>query len=419
MLAYMLLGQTRKSVTNIARVCFFIKRHVSSFERFLSDYQWDLTALQQQMLRLIKAQIGDRLLICGAFLVWVDTTLISKVKGRMDGVQTWHDHSGNPDRGERMVGHHWALAGLFGLTALSGVLCFPLSARLISGQLNPLGFVVNAVGEAVQMGFWDAVCPLLIQLKSWFGSVTPVMMRVVADAYFAKAPFINWMLDDGIQVISRMRSDAVGWDDPVTMASRPVKKKRGRPRKSPETGKKWKLAGLLITFPLELIEVTLYGELKKLRLVWRDVWITGVTRQKVRIVVVKQKGQPFILMSTDLSLTATQIIYLYGLRFPLELGIRDTKQNFGLGDYQCFIPLAIYRFVNLALLACSFWRLAIMDEKASEWLENKPNSTPFSYIQASRALRRFVTKSIFHKFALNQNLQNSQTFPEDILKMIV
>jgi hypothetical protein len=90
-LAMLLLGETRKCVTNIARVCFFVERHVSSWERFLSQSQWDLPAVQQRLVTLLRERLGDQLLVAGVYLAWVDTTLIAKVKGRMPGVQPWHD----------------------------------------------------------------------------------------------------------------------------------------------------------------------------------------------------------------------------------------------------------------------------------------------------------------------------------------
>ncbi|OQA18390.1 MAG: hypothetical protein BWY64_01524 [bacterium ADurb.Bin363] len=40
-LAFMLLGETRKCVTNISPVCFFVDRHILSWERFLSSHHWD------------------------------------------------------------------------------------------------------------------------------------------------------------------------------------------------------------------------------------------------------------------------------------------------------------------------------------------------------------------------------------------
>jgi len=38
----LLLIEGRKCVTRIAEACFFIDRSLSSFERFLSEYHWDL-----------------------------------------------------------------------------------------------------------------------------------------------------------------------------------------------------------------------------------------------------------------------------------------------------------------------------------------------------------------------------------------
>ncbi|MDM8556941.1 hypothetical protein QUF75_19615, partial [Desulfococcaceae bacterium HSG7] len=81
MSAYMLSGQSRKTVADITKVCFFVNRHLSGFERFLSQYKQDLEALQKHTLGLIQAKPGDRALVSGAHSAWVDTTLIAKVKG--------------------------------------------------------------------------------------------------------------------------------------------------------------------------------------------------------------------------------------------------------------------------------------------------------------------------------------------------
>lgn len=102
-LAMMLLGQSRKCVTNVARVCFFLNRHISNWERFLSQTQWDMGQIQRRLISPIREKMGEKLLVHGAYLGWVDTTLIPKVQGKMPGVQKWHDHSGNPDRGTHLV----------------------------------------------------------------------------------------------------------------------------------------------------------------------------------------------------------------------------------------------------------------------------------------------------------------------------
>ena len=424
MLGFLLLGETRKCVTNIARVCFFVDRHVSSWERFVSQYQWNINDVRQRLVTMLNEKLGGKLLVYGAHLAWVDTTLIAKVKGKMPGVQKWRHSSGNPDKGEHLIGHHWALVGLLGATFIAKEwthLCFPILANLISGNTNPVGFVVAPSGAAGAMKFWDAVCPLIAQLS---GMLENAPMRVVADAYFAKAPFINWMLGIGescsVHVITRMRKDAVGWDDPEPEPPLPPgKKKMGRPRTKPRKGKKWKLTDLLKShsFPTECVTVFIYGKFRTFRMVTRDVWIRDVI-QKVRVVVIQTTGEPVILLSTDLTLTARQIIIIYSMRFAAELGIRDAKQHFGLGDYQCTSFAAMTRFVGLSLMSLCLWKLTILTDMDEEWLQDQDKTSPLSFTRIRRATRRFVIRQIFRNSARSANFQKSREVPEEIFRLV-
>ena len=417
MVSYMLLGTTRKCVSNMARVCFFVERSLSSWERFLSQYRWDPIAITQHLVSQIQAKLGKELFVEGALLCWLDTTLVAKVKGKMPGVQKWHDHSGNPDRGESLIGQHLALTGLVCQARVAGqltALCWPLLINLISGQLNSLGFVVDPKGVARAMTFWDTVCPLMAQLQLLLGNVP---MRVVADAYFAKAPFINWMLRLGIQVITRMRDDGVGWDDPEPL---PLgKKRRGKKSTKPPKGKKWKISELLKVLPHEEINVTIYGKTQKLRVVSRDLWLRDIESQKVRVVVVETKGKPLILLSTDLTLLPKAIIQIYALRFPAELTIRDLKQHFGLGDYQCTSLTAITRFLMLSLTGFCLWRLVQLDHLDADWLkQDRGQTAPLSFGHLSRSIRRFTLGKIIHKSALQADFQNSETLPVEVRRLI-
>ena len=418
MLGFMLLGETRKCVTNMARACFFVNRHVSSWERFLSQYQWEITQVRQGLVTLLKQRLQDKLLVYGAHLAWVDTTLVAKVKGNMPGVQKWHDHSGNPDRGEHLIGHHWALVGLLGAAFIAREwtpMCFPILANLISGNTNPIGFVVDAKGTAGAMNFWDAVCPLIAQLSVMLENAP---MRVVADAYFAKAPFINWMLGISVHVITRMRKDAVGWDDPEPEPPLPHgKKKMGRPRTKPRKGKEWKLADLLKSYPTECVTVFIYGKLRTFRMVTRDVWIRDVI-QKVRVVVIQTTGEHIILLSTDLTLTARQIIILYSMRFAAELGIRDAKQHFGFGDYQCTSFTAMTRFVGLSLISLCLWKLTILTDIDAEWLQTQDKTSTLSFTRIRRATMGFVIRQIFRNSACGADFQKSGKVPEEIFRLV-
>lgn len=73
------------------------------------------------------------------------------------------------------------------------------------------------------------------------------------------------------------------------------------------------------------------------------------------VVVVKthlktgQQGQ-VVLFSSDLDLTADQIVDYYSLRFQIEFNFRDAKQYWGLDDFMNVKPIPVTNAANLALL---------------------------------------------------------------------
>jgi hypothetical protein len=284
---------------------------------------------------------------------------------------------------------------------------------LISGNTNPIGFVATAQGVVQAMDFWASVCPLVAQLYTMMGQHP---MRVVADAYFSKAPFINWMLSLPVHVITRMRKDAVGWDAPERKCLLPNgKKKRGC---KPKRGKEWKIASLIKSHRLETVTVFIYGQVKTLQVVTRHLWIRGVESQQVKVVVIKTKKEPIILLSTDLSLSAREIIHIYAMRFSLEIGIREAKQHFGFTHYQCTGFLSITRSVALGLVSFCLWRLTALKEIDADWLEQQKGTSSLSFNKISRALRQLVIQKIFEHSASGADFQKSNAAPKEIIRMV-
>jgi DDE superfamily endonuclease len=381
----LMVVEGRKCLTRLARCAFFHQRHLSSWERFLAEHRWSLTAVTERLVRLVVERLGAQLQVHGAYLVGTDTTLVAKTTKRMLGVQKWKDHSDNADRGAYLVGHHWNLVGLLSRWDTRW-LCWPLVMRLVPGLKGARQWIV---GDTITpMSFWDAAIAAILEVTRGLGKAS---VRVVADAFYAKAPFLNGLRARGIDVISRLRKDAVGWDDPEPQPPR----KRGR---KPRYGRQWPLASLLTAEPPTRERLTLYGKLTEVVFVVRDVWLREVA-QKVRGVVLEGAKEPVLLVSTDLALSALQIIELYGARFSIELTIRDLKQYFGLGDYQCTTTLAILRFVHLACVALCVWRLALLEHLEAGWLQvtaarvSLPEA-PLSFQRVRRALRAWATRQV-------------------------
>ncbi len=291
--------------------------------------------------------------------------------------------------------HHF---GTFSTVSLGGLLtklgerwrCFPLWSRLVSGKQHPSHFVVSSTGQAHPMSIWETALAMVLQASSMLPGAP---LCVVMDAYFAKACLLNPLIAEKITLLTRLRHDAVGWDDPGAYCG------RGRP---PERGKKWKLAQLWKTEPHETITAHLYGKVVEVAGVVRDVWLRDVS-DKVRVVIVEGGQRPVLLACTDLSMPAAQILERYAARFSLELAIRDLKGFVGLGEYQSTTPLACCRFVLLSCVALCLGRLLLQGNHVEAWLEDISGAPVkeigFSFARLRRGLRCFGLKQlIFSKF---------------------
>ncbi len=378
-IAALLLSSGRKCVTRIASVCFFLDKSLTSWERFLSQAQWNMPLVTQQLISLCISELGDALLYANRYVVALDTTFVQKVLGQMPGVQRWSQNTKKRATNVSIIGHHWGICGL--LSFMAGKWrCFPILPRLISGQIRPSHFIVGTDGVAAKMDFWDTVIAMIVQVSA---CITSAPLCVVADAYFAKAIFLNALIDRGIGLVTRLRWDAVGWDDPIYCG-------RGR---RPKRGRKWKLAKLLDHFPRQQLTVELYGKTVTVVAVVRDLWLRDVKR-KVRLVVIEAQKRPILLVSTALGLTPKQIIEIYGGRFALELAIRELKQNIGFCDYQSTQTIAFLRFTQLCCCALSIGRLILYNKQSLDGLAaDSPDTVSeetMSFRKLRRCLRRYV-----------------------------
>ena len=317
------------------------------------------------------------------------------MKGKMIGGQKWHQARGNADRGDASVGHHWGMIGLISFSAgLGRSLGWPILRRLIPGHLPPFLWMVDPAGGILQATFWDAVLPLGVPLSE---GLKQAPGRGVAEASFSKAPFIQPLLERNIHVIPRLRKDAGGWDD----------RGRGRP---PQRGKKWKSATLLPHFPPETISAFLSGETVPLSGVVREVWLRAL-KQKGRGGVVEGIKEPRIFLSPALSLSAAQILELYGARFSIEGALRVLKGDLGLGDYHCPTFQAMVRFGHLACTAfCLFRRILLKEAPPSLDAQAEPQRSP-----KQGALSLAPLRPRFPRFAF-QRILFSKSAPEADLK---
>lgn len=157
---------------------------------------------------------------------------------------------------------------------------------------------------------------------------------LLLDRYFLSVPALERLKELHLSSAARMHLVTKA-ESNVVAYERPATKKPGRGR-PPKKGKAIKLKDVFATraADFQTASVTLYGKEEKVRFLCLDLlWGQGLY-QELRFVLVQRGGQCSILVNTDLTLKAADIIRLYGYRFKIECTFREMKQVIGAFGYR-------------------------------------------------------------------------------------
>jgi hypothetical protein len=252
---------------------------------------------------------------------------------------------------------------------------------------------------------------------------------LVLDAYFSVGPVFLILKDvlnaSGVRlvhIITRAKDNVVGYEDPP-----PKTGSRGAPRKY---GAKVKLTKLFETRKddFEQITIDIYGQAKTLSFLCLDLFWKPI-KDKVRFVVVMDGKGCFILMCSDRSLCAADIIRAYSYRFKIEVNFKVLKHLMGVFFYHFWTGVwpkigklkesdlstidedsrskklirkttnAIEGFVNFGIIATGILQIMAMNfdqsiwRKYSGWMRTITSSVP-----SEEVVRTVVQEEYFHNF---------------------
>jgi len=287
----------------------------------------------------------------------LDSTFAKKSGKKFDGADIFHDHSSGTNKAKYIWGHCIFVLGVLYRIAILGSLCLPFLAGIYFRKAT----IERQKLDEKFTKMLEKAADMVISVKD----CCKLPITVVADAFFSKLPFFKPLLEKGIFVLSRMRHDAVAYRPALPKRE----KTRGRPRKY---GEKVKLKKLLDTEPLSCMTVKIGGKTKEIKYVVKDLLLKGFPGF-VRFLVIMDKI-PVILMTTNLTLFAKDMLEVYLSRFQIEFSFRDLKQHLGFEDYQVRRKEAIQRFLNITLLVYSLLRIVfVVNQSARETVEGYLN----------------------------------------------
>jgi len=288
----------------------------------------ELVLKDQSVLR-----ISERIVMNG------DHIKISKEGRRMPDIEILHQESENSGKGEYIAGHTYAqIAGI--ITSNNTSRSIPLvtepqkSPPKIPGTKKPDGDTL-----VIQMA------KLALNAAEYAYKATGETSIGAFDAYFSKGTMFNTLKSkrtpDGrplMSIVTRAQDSYVGFVPAVPpQKNNDNKRGPGRPKKE-EAGKhiygeKIKLKDLLKdTSKFTETTLVLYGKKAKVKyfcidLLWKS------TDDIVRFIVVDSDRGQCVLMSDDLTLEPEEIITIYSLRFKIETGFDEQKNDIGCFEY--------------------------------------------------------------------------------------
>lgn len=262
----------------------------------------------QVVLRLFAhpLRVNGRLVLVG------DGIKVAKCGKQMPAVKLLHQQSDSNTKPEYIMGHSLQAVSLLARAADS-VFAVPLAARIHEGLVwsnrdrRTLLNKMLALLDIVAIG-------------------QPVYF--VADAYYAAGKMVNGLLAQNHHLLSRVKSNAVAYAPYPQQGP----KKRGRPK---VYGRKVLLKSLLSDpQSMQTAASPVYAEqnvtinYRVCDLLWRPAG------RLVRFVAVVHPSRGrCLLMCTDTSLDAIEIVRLYGLRFKIEHSFKQAVRLIGSFSY--------------------------------------------------------------------------------------
>jgi len=365
---YMVICKDRKRIACIVRnfAAFFFDSQITEkrFYLFLASamIKWDL------ILCSVLHLLGENILTDGLLMLIVDDTTYGKTGKKISGCQTHFDHAAKLNHSKWLFGHCRVIVGLQ-LVVHGRWACLPLVQKLYQRWL-PEQRLQGSTKKTItrkkksQKQNVPTKIEIALELINRLRDLTGKTTLVNTDSWFGVKSMLDG-LDERTDlpkahVLSRLRINVNLFDFPEAQPG----KKKGRPRKY---GKKLpKLPDLATDYERHKGYFFIYG--KQRECVYSEfTCMCRCLQRPIKVVLVhnEKTGKFFPIFTTDLNMTAQQMIERYSARWKIECSIKELKHEVGALDNQGRKHASVENHFNLCCLAMNLaWIHAINQDKA-------------------------------------------------------
>jgi hypothetical protein len=379
-LELMLMVPGKATFRNLSR---YSDSHEKSFSRgFGRAYDW--TALNQAAIEAVIPPTHEQALV-------LDASFIGKSGRATYGLdQFWNGSASRSERGLEI-----SVLGWLDITANQA---YSLNVAQTPAH-EPKAVSEAATGQPGKgtktpsmAGDESRVVTYLAQLRGVVQTYPLANLRyLIVDGYYSKVTFIDGVVELGLQMIGKLRSDA----NLRYLYTGPRRRGRGAPKRF--DGKvDWTNLSRFQRIDTDKNGVTLYQQRLNHPHFKRTLNIVVVVDTRGR------KPRQRVLFSTDLELAALTVYRYYRARFQIEFLLRDAKQATGLSDCQARDRDKLHFHFNASLTAASLAKLEAQQQAGGQLSE------PFSiHSLQRRAFNSHLLDRIIHHLEEGQSLNKS------------
>ena len=354
------LAERRPLLTEIV-TSLGVENHWRSVEWFLEQGRWRAGRVQQRLASLA----GPACRWKGRTVWAVDDTKTLKTGKKIWGTCSYHEYTSRcSNRPETVWAHNWVLCG--GLSLEGGPRFLPVCGRLYMRENQmpegePFRTKPQLAVEMLRACAREAEGPTLAVFDGGY-AVRSVLRPLLSPPEGERQ----------IDVLTRLRTDSRLYREPAPR--RPGQ--RGRPRKwgkrlpAPKQADRWPGAW-------QATEARVYGKVRRVR--YKRVhaqWHPAGAEARVHAFAFEVEGysKRWNLVTSDLQLSAGEVVQLYAARFAQEDAHRDLKQNLGFGTEQGRLKNVVLRSLQLRLTEMTLlWLLAArVQDQTDRWWPKPP-----------------------------------------------